>query len=126
MNSNTKLDITYIAGIFDAKGTIKTSKSLIVGKVWRMEIAMADKNVMELIHETLECGELRKIKKQWRWTCFDKDCFFVARELWASATVKLHMIEKVIDYYEPDIQDLDDNVVELDKFRNNIWFGKEK
>ena len=39
MNSNTKLDITYIAGIFDAKGTIKTSKSLIVGKVldgeWR-------------------------------------------------------------------------------------------
>jgi hypothetical protein len=28
MNSNTKLDITYIAGIFDAKGTISTSKSL--------------------------------------------------------------------------------------------------
>ena len=124
MNSNTKLDIPYIAGIFDAKGTIKTSKSLIVGKVWRMEISMADRNVMELIHETLECGELRKIKKQWRWTCFNKDCFFVARELWASATVKLHMIEKVIDYYGPDIQDLDDNVIELDKFRDNIWFKK--
>jgi hypothetical protein len=77
-----------------------------------------------LIHETLKCGELRKIKKQWRWTCFDKDCFFVARELWASTTVKLQKIEKVIDYYGPDIQDLDDNVIELDKFRDNIWFKK--
>ena len=33
---------------------------------------------------------------------------------------------KVIDHYEPEIQDLDDNVVELDKFRDNIWFGREK
>jgi hypothetical protein len=54
LNTNTKLDIAYIAGIFDAKGTIRTSRSSIVGKVWKMEIAMADKNVMELIHETLE------------------------------------------------------------------------
>jgi hypothetical protein len=37
--------------------------------------------------------------------------------LWPYATVKLHAIEKVIDHYEPEIQDLDDNVVELDKFR---------
>ena len=35
-------------------------------------------------------------------------------------------IEQVIDHYEPEIQDLDDNVVELDRFRDNIWFGKEK
>jgi len=124
MNSNTKLDIPYIAGIFDAKGTISSSKSSTLGKVWKMELSMADRDVIKLIHETLKCGELRKIKKQWRWTCFDKDCFFVARELWASATVKLHMIEKVIDYYGPDIQDLDDNVIELDKFRDNIWFKK--
>jgi hypothetical protein len=79
LNTNTKLDITYIAGIFDAKGTIKTSKSLIVGKVWRMEIAMADKNVMELIHETLKCGELRKIKNQWRWRCRNQDCFLLLK-----------------------------------------------
>jgi hypothetical protein len=37
--------------------------------------------------------------------------------LWPYATVKLHAIEKVIDHYEPEIQDLDDNVVELNKFR---------
>ena len=27
--------------------------------------------------------------------------------------LNLHAIEKVIDHYEPDIQDLNDNVVEL-------------
>jgi hypothetical protein len=81
---------------------------------------------MELVHETLKCGDLREIKKQWRWTCFDKDCFFFAKQFGPYTTVKLHKIEQIIDYYQPDIQDLDDNVVELDKFRNNIWFGKEK
>jgi hypothetical protein len=46
---------------------------------------------------------------------------------WPYATLlNLHKIEQIIDHYQPDIQDLDDNVVELDKFRNNIWFGKEK
>jgi hypothetical protein len=122
MNSNYRLDTPYIAGLFDAKGIIKSSTK--TKWHWKMELSMADRNVMELVHETLKCGELRKIKKQWRWTCFDKDCFFVARELWAYATVKLHKIEKVIDYYGPDIQDLDDNVIELDKFRKNIWFKK--
>ena len=112
MNSNTKLDISYIAGLFDAKGTISHRN-----KVWKMEMSMADKNVMELVHETLELGSLLKKEKQWIWTCFDKDCFFAARILWAHVNVKLHKIEQIIDYYEPDLQDIDDNVVELDKFR---------
>ena len=119
MNDNFKLDASYIAGLFDAKGTISQRK-----KVWKMEISMADRNVMELVHETLKCGELREIKKQWRWQCFNKDCFFVAKELWAHITVKLHKLEKIIDHYGPDIQDLDDNVIDLDKFRDNIWFKK--
>ena len=51
MNSNFKLDIPYIAGLFDAKGTISHRN-----KVWKMEMSMPDRNVMELIHETLECG----------------------------------------------------------------------
>ena len=124
MNSNYKLDISYIAGLFDAKGTISTSKSSILGKVWKMEISMTDRNVMELIHETLECGELRKIKKQWRWRCRNQDCFFVAKALWPYALVKMHRIEQIIDHYEPDLQDLNDNVVDLSKFRDNIWFKK--
>ena len=119
MNSNYKLDISYIAGLFDAKGIISQSK-----KIWKMEMSMADRNVMELVHETLECGELRKIKKQWRWRCRNKDCFFVAKALWPYALIKMHRIEQIIDYYEPDLQDLNDNVIELDKFRKNIWFKK--
>jgi|TARA_B110000196_G_C21012135_1_gene598451 hypothetical protein len=108
MNSNFKLDISYIAGLFDAKGIVSHRN-----KVWKMEISMADKNVMELVHETLECGELRKIKKQWRWKCLGKDCFFMAKLLWSYTTVKLHKIEQIIDHYEPDIQDVDDNLVDL-------------
>ena len=119
MNSNTKLDIPYIAGIFDAKGTIKTSKSLIVGKVWRMEISMADRNVIELVHETLMVGTVKPkkvptgMKPQWRWRCTFRDCLHVCKKLWPFAIVKLHKIEQVIDHYEPDIQALDDNVVDL-------------
>jgi len=64
------------------------------------------------------------MKPQWRWRCTFRDCLQVCKKLWPYAIVKLHAIENVIDHYEPEIQDLDDNVVELDKFRNNIWFGK--
>ena len=113
MNNNFKLDIPYIAGLFDVKGIISTSKSSILGKVWKMEISMTDKNVMELIHETLECGELRKIKNQWRWRCRNQDCFFVAKALWSHILIKLHKIEQIIDHYEPDIQELGDNVVDI-------------
>jgi hypothetical protein len=44
----------------------------------------------------------------------------------AHVLIKLHKIEQIIDHYDPHMQDLDDNVVELDTFRNNIWFGKKK
>ena len=115
MNNNYKLDISYIAGLFDVKGIIKRSKK--TKWHWKMEITMTDRNVMELIHETLEFGSLLKKGKQWTRTCFDKDSFFVAKILWAHVNVKLHKIEQIMDYYEPDIQELDDNVVELDKFR---------
>ena len=123
MNNNYKLDISYIAALFDVKGITSYRK-----KVWKMEISMTDKNVMELVHETLGCGKLREKKvigkKQWCWQCVNRDCFFIARLLWPHVVVKLHKIEQIIDYYEPDLQDLNDNVVELDKFRNNIWFKK--
>ena len=112
MNNNFKLDISYIAALFDAKGATSYRK-----KVWKMEISMPDKNVMELVHETLECGTLREKKivgkKQWCWQCLNKDCFFVARLLWPHVVVKLHKIEQIIDHYEPDIQELGDNLVDL-------------
>ena len=123
MNNNYKLDMSYIAGLFDTKGTVSYRN-----KVWKMEISMTDKNVIELVHETFERGILREKKimgkKQWRWCCLNKDCFFIARLLWPHVMIKLHKIEQIINHYEPDIQDLNDNVVELDKFRKNIWFKK--
>ena len=117
MSSNFKLDIPYIAGLFDAKGIVSKRN-----KVWKIEISMEDINVMELIHETLECGNLRLVvptigKKYWRWQCVGKDCLFVAKLLWPHVTVKLHRIEQIIDHYDPGLQDLNDNVVELNRFR---------
>ena len=117
MNNNFKLDISYIAGLFDGKGNISYKN-----KVWKMEMSMPDKNVMELVHETLECGTLREKKvagkkKQWRWQCSNRDCFFVARQLWPHVVVKLHKVEQIIDHYEPDIQELGDNIVDLEKER---------
>ena len=112
MNDNYKLDIAYIAGLFDAKGTIGQRK-----KIWKMEMSMEDRNVMELVHETLSCGTLREKKvmgkKQWCWQCVNKDSLFVAKLLWAHTTVKLHKIEQIIDHYEPDIQELNDNIIDL-------------
>jgi len=112
MKNNFKLSLSYIAGLFDAKGSISYRN-----KVWKMEMSMTDKNVMELVHETLCCGTLREKKvtgkKQWRWRCVDRDCFFVARLLWPHVTVKLHKIEQIIDHYEPDIQELNDNIISL-------------
>ena len=116
MNNNFKLDIPYIAGLFDGKGSISYRK-----KNWKMEMSMSDRNVMELVHETLEFGSLseKKVtgKKHWRWHCLNKDCFFVARLLWPHTIVNLHKIEQIIDHYEPDLQGLGDNIVELDTYR---------
>ena len=132
MNSNFKLDISYIAGLFDGEGSIyykqilekrKTRKN--PSKVWkiRMEMSMTDKNVMELVHETLACGTLKERrflkpyaknwKKQYRWQCSHRDALYVCKLLWPHAIVKLHKIEQIIDHYEPDIQELGDNVVDL-------------
>ena len=130
MNDNFKLDTEYIAGLFDGKGSIyykqviEKRKTKNPTKVWkiRMEMSMPDKNVMELVHETLGCGTLREKKvtgkkKQWRWQCSYRDALYVCKLLWPHTTVKLHKIEQIIDHYEPDIQELGDNIVELDKYR---------
>ena len=80
---------------------------------------MTDRNVIELVHETLMVGTVRPkkvptgMKKQWRWRCTFRDCLHVCKKLWPFVTVKLHKIEQVIDHYEPSIQELDDTVIDL-------------
>tara|TARA_R110001592_G_scaffold258535_1_gene522341 strand:+ start:114 stop:536 length:423 start_codon:yes stop_codon:yes gene_type:complete len=131
MNTNYRLEIPYIAGLFDADGSVqykqymkKRGKDKKAYPTWniRLEISMTDKNVIELVHETLMVGTVHKKppgkgqlgkKMQWRWRCGFRDALHVCKKLWPYATVKLHKIEQIIDHYEPDIQDLDDNVVDL-------------
>ena len=103
----------------------------VFGDRWRinMEIAMTDQNVIELVHETLMVGTVRpkKVpkgnKKQWRWRCTFRDCLSVCKLLWPHVVVKLHDIEKVIDHYEPNIQSLDDNVVDMQWYKQ--WIGSK-
>ena len=135
MNDNFKLDISYIAGLFDGRGSIyykqviekrKTKKPTKVWKI-RMEMSMPDKNVTELVHETLGCGTLRekkvvRKKKQWRWQCSHRDALYVCKLLWPHTIVKLHKIEQIIDHYEPDIQGLGDNIIDLEGERHKrVW-----
>ena len=137
MNSNYHLDIAYIAGLFDGEGSVtckkyKEKKKSGTYDCWRisMEISMTDRNVIELVHETLMVGTVRpkKVPKgmrpQWRWRCTFRDCLQVCKKLWPYATVKLAAIEKVIDHYEPMIQDLDDNVVDISWYK--MWIDEGK
>tara|TARA_R110002111_G_scaffold242204_1_gene304089 strand:- start:103 stop:528 length:426 start_codon:yes stop_codon:yes gene_type:complete len=131
MNNNYKLEIPYIAGLFDADGSAQYKQYMKkrggdkkAYPTWdiRLEISMTDQNVIELVHETLQVGSVRKKppgkgqlgkKMQWRWRCGFRDALHVCKLFWPYATVKLHKIEQIIDHYEPDIQDLDDTVIDL-------------
>ena len=131
MNDNYKLEIPYIAGLFDADGNVqykqymkKRGEDKKAYPTWdiRLEISMTDQNVIELVHETLMVGSVRKKppgkgqlgkKMQWRWRCGFRDALHVCKLFWPYAIVKLNKIEKIINHYEPDLQGLDDNIVDL-------------
>ena len=135
MNNNYKLDIAYIAGLFDGEGNVsykkypkkrKGSKKDYMTWNIRLEISMTDKDVIELVHETLMCGSVAKKppgkgqigkKMQYRWRCSHRDALHVCKLLWPHTVVKLHKIEQIIDHNEPNIQELGDNIVELDTYR---------
>ena len=136
MNDNYKLDIAYIAGLFDADGSVQYKKymkkkggSKKKYPAWniKLEISMTHRDVIELVHETLMVGTVYKKppgkgqlgkKMQYRWRCSHRDALHVCKLLWPHAVVKLHKIEQIIDHYEPDIQELGDNVVDLGKERH--------
>jgi len=130
MNDNFYLDVPYMAGLFDGEGSVyvkqvtEKRKGKNPCKVWkiRMEMSMTDKNVMELFHETLGVGTLKErkfntvpahYKKQYRWMCSHRQALKVCKLFWPYSIVKLQNIEKIIDHYEPNLQSLDDNVVDL-------------
>tara|TARA_R100000656_G_scaffold104446_1_gene76643 strand:- start:348 stop:761 length:414 start_codon:yes stop_codon:yes gene_type:complete len=130
-------DAAYIAGLFDGEGCVtckqkKTKRADRKGKVYnqwyiRCEITMTDKEVIEWLHETLGFGWSREkkyskrpkhYKRQWRWCCGYRDALTFAKLLWPYAQVKLHKLEQIIDHYEPRAQELGDNIVDLNQYRN--------
>ena len=132
-------DAAYLAGLFDGEGSIyfkrtRQKKHQRPGKpthnemVIRMEIAMTDKSVLEWVWETTGVGAFgtRKVKEgykpQWRWRASHRDALKVCRELWPFAQTKLHKIEQIIDYYEPEYSD--HNVVNFEHYKT--WIKNEK
>ena len=124
-------DIIYIAGLFDGEGSIQYkqymrkkphNKKPYPNWSIRMELAMTDKEVIQWVAETLDCGTWgeRKVqkgrKRQWRWRCGFRDAFFVAKLLWPYAKVKLHKIEQIIDHYTPEFA-ADQNIVNIDEYK---------
>ena len=124
-------DIIYIAGLFDGEGSIQYkqymrkkphNKKPYPNWSISMEIAMTDKEVIQWVAETLDCGTWgeRKVqkgrKRQWRWRCGVRDAFFVAKLLWPYAKVKLHKIEQIIDHYTPEFA-ADQNIVNIDEYK---------
>ena len=127
----------YIAGLFDGEGCVTCKKKPTKrpdrgGKIYnqwyiRCEITMTDKEVIEWLHETLGFGWSREkkyskspkhYKRQWRWSCGYRDALTFAKLLWPYTQVKLHKLEQIIDHYEPRAQELGDNVVDLEDYRN--------
>jgi len=137
MNFNDQLDIGYIAGVFDADGSISFKKypkkrkgSDKDYKTYdiRLELSMITKEVVDAVHATLGVGSVRPkppgkgqlgTKMQYRWRCGFRDALHVCKLFWPYAIVKLHKIEQIINHYEPDIQDLDDNVVDFAKEKDS-------
>jgi len=137
MNFNDQLDIGYIAGVFDADGSISFKKypkkrkgSDKDYKTYdiRLELSMITKEVVDAVHATLGVGSVRPkppgkgqlgTKMQYRWRCGFRDALHVCKLFWPYAIVKLHKIEQIINHYEPDIQDLDDNIVDFAKEKDS-------
>ena len=134
-------DVAYIAGLFDAQGSVEyvKRKQHRKGKkraynYWsiRCEMSMPDQEVMKWVYETIGCGTLNKReakkswtgkKPQWRWRCSYREALMFAKLMWPYAQVKLHKLEQIIDHYEPRAQELGDNVVDLETERTirRIW-----
>ena len=133
-------DAAYAAGLFDGEGSVyykkmKQQKHKRPGKpihnVWviRMEIAMTDKDTIKWCYELFGCGHFgeRKVqkgyKRQWRWRVSHRDALYVAKIIWPFSQVKLHKLEQIIDHYEPRVEELGDNVVDLasERMIRRVW-----
>ncbi len=120
------VDAAYIAGLFDGEGSVdfarrKEKRGNVQSILMRIE--MTDEDVLKWVHETLGVGTVRKRnrspsrkahwKDAWVYSIRFRDALHVCKLIWPHIKVKLNKIEQIIDHYEPNLQSLDDNVVDL-------------
>ena len=120
------VDAAYIAGLFDGEGSVdfarrKEKRGNVQSILMRIE--MTDEDVLKWVHETLGVGTVRKRnrspsrkahwKDAWVYSIRFRDALHVCKLLWPHIKVKLNKIEQIIDHYEPDLQGLDDNIVDF-------------
>ena len=126
------VDAAYIAGLFDGEGSVDFAKRKEKrGNVQSilMRIEMTDEDVLRWVHETLGVGTVRKRnrspsrkahwKDAWVYSIRFRDALHVCKLIWPHIKVKLNKIEQIIDHYEPDLQGLDDNIVDFSKWKDN-------
>ena len=126
------VDAGYIAGLFDGEGSVdfarrKEKRGNVQSILMRIE--MTDEDVLKWVHETLGVGTVRKRnrspsrkahwKDAWVYSIRFRDALHVCKLLWPHIKVKLNKIEQIIDHYEPDLQGLDDNIVDFSKWKDN-------
>ena len=126
------VDAGYIAGLFDGEGSVdfarrKEKRGNVQSILMRIE--MTDKDVLKWVHETLGVGTVRKRnrspsrkahwKDAWVYSIRFRDALHVCKLIWPHIKVKLNKIEQIIDHYEPDLQGLDDNIVDFSKWKDN-------
>ena len=142
----SEADIAYIAGLFDGEGSVyfarrPEKKKKHNGKGYRtsmsqrisMEITMTDRSVLEWVHEVLGVGTLVKkprkgLRKdgtkylmQWKWRCTFRDAYYVCMLLFPYAHTKLEKMQLIIDHYSNQkLKLLNDKVVSLEEYRNNV------
>ena len=134
-------DKAYIAGLFDGEGSIyfarrPEKKKKHNGKGYRysmsqrisMEITMTDQSVIRWVHDVLGCGTVVKkprkgLRKdgtkylmQWKWRCTFRDAYYVCCLIWPWSHTKLEKINQILAHYDEKI--LDNNVIDLEKYRN--------
>tara|TARA_Y100000004_G_C8606917_1_gene283014 strand:- start:32 stop:463 length:432 start_codon:yes stop_codon:yes gene_type:complete len=138
----TQTEIAYLAGLFDGEGCIQIKKQWEAKKragkprrykVWRisMEISMTDKDIIEWVHKTVGVGTVLinvknkspsskpHWKTQWRWRCSHRQAYKVCKMIWPYSQVKLELVEKIIDHYEPEFL-MNDKVVSLHQYKENM------
>ena len=126
------VDAGYIAGLFDGEGSVdfarrKEKRGNVQSILMRIE--MTDEDVLRWVHETLGVGTVRKRnrspsrkahwKDAWVYSIRFRDALHVCKLIWPHIKVKLNKIEQIIDHYEPDLQGLDDNIVDFSKWKDN-------